>query len=260
MLTRVLLSVAVALIHLSPVLAACDYATLQAATRNYVTSQGTGAFASVAASAAYTENFKTTAISSSILSKPLKIDHNRSLHDTTQCSTYTEIVVTDRAHPYVIGVQMAYNADATQVTKIDAIVTDQGDWLFNATGTFNHASKENWSTIPEERRNTRAVIQAAGDAYLDLFNNKSVVVPWGTPCNRLEGGAYTGNGSPNDSCNVGVPSGVALVNRRYVIDETVGAVDVFLNFGGASGIPDSHEFRVENGKLRFVHTMTVMGQ
>ncbi|TEB35141.1 hypothetical protein FA13DRAFT_1762945 [Coprinellus micaceus] len=244
MLKSILVSLAVCL---SPVFAACDYETLQAATRNYVTSQGTGAFASVAASATYTENFKTTPIQSSILSKALKIDHNRSLHDTTQCATYTEIVVTDPSHPYVIGVQMQYNADATQVTKIEAIVTDQGDWLFNATGTYNYASKENWSTIPVESRNTRAVIQAAGDAYLDLFNNKNVVA------------SIPGNGSPNDSCNVGVPSGVALVNRRYVIDETVGAVDVFLNFGGTTGIPDSHEFRVENGKLRFVHTMSVMG-
>lgn len=62
--------------------------------------------------------------------------------------------------------------------------------------------------IPEEDRDTREVIQAAGDAYADLFNDKSVTVPWGTPCARLEGGAYTGNGSDTDSCDVGVPDGM----------------------------------------------------
>jgi hypothetical protein len=50
--------------------------------------------------------------------------------------------------------------------------------------------------------------------------------------------------------------GVSLTNRRYVIDETVGAVSVFLTF---ESLPDSHEFRLEGGKLRYVHTLTVMG-
>ncbi len=46
------------------------------------------------------------------------------------------------------------------------------------------------------------------------------------------------------------------MDRRYVIDETLGTVDIFLTFGS---IPDSHEFRVEKGKIRYVHTMSVMG-
>ena len=50
--------------------------------------------------------------------------------------------------------------------------------------------------------------------------------------------------------------GVKLVNRRYVIDETIGAVDVFIDF---ASVPDSHEFRIEKGKIRYVHTITVMG-
>lgn len=85
-------------------------------------------------------------------------------------------------------------------------------------------------------------------------------MPWGTPCARLEGGAYTGKGAASDSCNVGVPSGVKLVNRQYVVDEEYGTVDVMMDFGGtvggAGGLPDSHEFRVEAGKLRYVHTLS----
>jgi len=102
------------------------------------------------------------------------------------------------------------------------------------------------------------VIQAAADAYLDIFKDKTVKVPWGTPCDRLEGGSYTGTGSATDSCNVGIPNNIDLVNRRYVVDETLGTVDVFLAFGGATGRPDSHEFRIESGKIRYVHTLTVM--
>jgi hypothetical protein len=58
-------------------------------------------------------------------------------------------------------------------------------------------------SCPRPTENSRATIQAAADAYLDLFNNKSVVVPWGTPCDRLEGSWYTGDGSATDCCDVG---------------------------------------------------------
>ncbi|TFK18617.1 hypothetical protein FA15DRAFT_729275 [Coprinopsis marcescibilis] len=239
----------------TPALAQCTYSFLQNITASYLAAQTSGQPAAFS-SATYTENFRAVSIASGVISRPLKIDHNRSLHDTTQCATYTEVVVANGANHYVIGTQIRLTG--TAITQVDSIVTTRGDWLFNATGTLYYASREDWFTIPEAERDTRAVIQAGGDAYLDLFNNPRVVVPWGTPCARLEGGAYTGRGLPSDSCNVGVPSGVALVNRRYVIDETVGSVDVFLAFGGPNGRPDSHEFRLEKGKLRFVHTLTDM--
>jgi hypothetical protein len=35
-------------------------------------------------------------------------------------------------------------------------------------------------------------------------------------------------------------------------------VDAFLNLGGAMGLPDTHQFRVESGKLENVHSLTVM--
>lgn len=240
----------------APSLAQCAYSFLQGISSSYVAAQTTGQPGNLTTVTTYTENFRAANVRTGILSRPLKVEHTRSIHDTTQCATFTEIVVTDPSHPYVIGTQIRLTG--TTVTQIDTIITDQGDWLFNATGTQYYASREDWFVIPEADRNTREVIKAGGDAYLDLFNNPRVVVPWGTPCARLEGGSYTGRGLPTDSCNVGVPSGVQLVNRRYVIDETLGVVDIFLNFGGASGLPDSHEFRMEKGKLRFVHTMTVM--
>ena len=56
-------------------------------------------------------------------------------------------------------------------------------------------------------------------------------------------------------------AGVNISNRRFVVDETIGSVVVFCTFGagnanGGSGAPDTHLFRVENGKLRYVHTLT----
>jgi len=60
-------------------------------------------------------------------------------------------------------------------------VTDQGDWLFNATGTAYYNAREAWDIIPEAERDTREVIQAAGDAYFDRFGNVNVTVPFGKP-------------------------------------------------------------------------------
>ena len=50
-----------------------------------------------------------------------------------------------------------------------------------------------------------------------------------------------------------------MTNRRFVIDEEAGSVSVFLWFNGENGMADSHEFRVEGGKLRYVHAIMVPG-
>ncbi|KAH6718206.1 hypothetical protein BKA61DRAFT_475896 [Leptodontidium sp. MPI-SDFR-AT-0119] len=237
----------------APAAVDCTQALLKEATDTYLTAQSNGK--PLTGTIEYVENGKTAVIASGIQSQALKIDHNRSYYDTTACATYTEVVVADTKKPYVIGTQM--HLTDGKISNVRTLVTTTGDWLFNATGTLYYTSREDWGVIPVESRDTRAVIQAAGDAYLNLFLDKKTVVPWGAPCARLEGGSYTGKGQPSDSCNVGVPSGLDLTNRRYVIDETVGSVDIFLNFGGKTGLPDSHEFRIEKGKIRFVHTITV---
>jgi len=46
------------------------------------------------------------------------------------------------------------------------------------------------------------------------------------------------------------------INRRYIIGEAAG--NVLCTFETMRSVPDSHEFRLENGGLRYVHTMTVM--
>ena len=46
--------------------------------------------------------------------------------------------------------------------------------------------------------------------------------------------------------------------RRYVIDETVGSVDVLDAFDSLGNMPDSHEIRLEDGKVKYVHTVTVI--
>ncbi len=204
----------------------------------------------------YNENSKRSSLGG-FLDRPREVVWSMALLDTTSCKVFVEAVTKAEDGKWEVL--------ATQVTNgffgvgpFDNITTDEGDWLFDAERTAYYASREDWSEIPEGERSTRAELIAAADAYLDLFNDKSVAVPWGTPCARLEGGVYTGRGEAADSCNVGVPDGVELTNRRYIVDEAKGAVNVFLDFGEGKR-PDSHTFRIENGKLRYVHTVTNCG-
>jgi hypothetical protein len=207
----------------------------------------------------YNEQGLTASMATGIISMPQKIDFSRTLIDTRACQTFTEVIITDPAHPYVLGVQMSIRGG--QVGAMQVLVTDKDDWLFNAANTLKYDKAETWSEIPPAERDSRETILAAANAYLDLFNDKKAVVPWGAPCARLEGGMYTGKGAPGvatpeDSCSVGVPSGVKIVDRRYVVDEALGAVAVLNTFGN-NQLPDFHTFRVEKGKLRYVHTITV---
>lgn len=235
----------------------CTRPFLKSAASSYVAAQSAGSLEplSLAPAVVFVENGRPGGVAAGMLSRPLAVAHSRSTYDTAGCATYTELVVTDPSHPYVLGSQIRYDPLTGEIVDMETMVTDDGDWLFDAAGTLRWAEREDWGEIPEAERDSRETIKAAGDAYCDVFSDKSVVVPWGQPCARLEGGAYTGNGGPNDRCDVGIPDGVELVERRYVIDEVLGTVDIMLRF---AGLPDSHEFRVENGKLRYVHTMTVM--
>jgi hypothetical protein len=214
----------------------------------------------------YNEQLLNSTMSTGVLSKPMKVDFHRVLFDAENCRMFLEMVVTDPSHPYVIGA-IVQNGGGPGLTGPDwiggmqVVWTDQKNgWLFNPANTKKYSEAENWSPIPAADRDSRQALQAAADAYLDLFNNKNAKVPWGTPCARLEGGAYTskaqpGSLNPDDSCNVGVPSGVPIVERVYVIDPELGAVSVLSHFGKDQE-PDFHTFRVEHGKLKYVHTIT----
>ncbi|KAF2176655.1 hypothetical protein K469DRAFT_812810 [Zopfia rhizophila CBS 207.26] len=242
----------------APVVADCDKTLLRSVTDSYVAAQTDGkpgTLAPIADNLEYFENDKKADITKGVLSQPQKIDNKRSQHDTTNCATYTELIITDSKHPYVLGTQI--HLAGGKVSKVETIITDKGDWLFDAKGTLKWAQQEKWDPIPADKRDTREAIKAAGDAYCDIFKDKTVKVPWGQPCARLEGGSYTGKGQASDRCDVGIPDNVQLTNRRYVIDEEYGTVGIFLSF---QGIPDSHEFRLEGGKLRYVHTLTATGR
>lgn len=233
----------------------CDRPMLQEMADKYIKAQTEGLplYIPMGNWVTYHENDALSTMSQGVLSTPLKIAYHKALLDTDQCKVFLEMTSYEGDKPYVIAVQ--FGARGGNAGNFEVISTTTGDWLFDAKYTTEYAKREDWSEIPEDKRNTPAELKAAADAYLDLFKDKSVKVPWGSPCNRLEGSVYTGKGEATDSCNVGVPDNIDMADREYVIDPVNGAVDVFLKMG-PSKRPDSHLFRIEDGKIRYVHTVT----
>ena len=251
---------AIAILSLtSPALGDCTREVLIAAADAYVAAQGNGTLGDLqkllTSDYKYQENNKASTVAAGVISTALKIANRRTTADTVACASFTELVSTT-PKPYVIGTQLRHTADGTQITLIDVIAATTGSLSFNAAKTLGYIQKETWSTIDPSKYDSRELLQNTADAYLDMWTNASAynAVPWGTPCERVEGSSL------NSPCTVGAPKGGSTSRnsmRRYVIDQSLGSADVQCAFSAVGGVADSHEFRLENGKLRYVHTITL---
>lgn len=162
--------------------------------------------------------------------------------------------------PYVIGTQIRLDPEAeaeASITLIDTIAATTGDLFFDAARTLELVSAEDWGELPEADRPSRDELRRVGDAYLDMWTDAGAAdsIPWGTDCERVEGSMLT------RPCGATLPRGGSATpngNRRYVIDEVLGSVDVLCSFDALGNLPDSHEIRVEGGQVKYVHTITVM--
>jgi hypothetical protein len=238
----------------------CTRASLTAAVDSYLAAQQSGDHTKMAFAdkVKYLENMKEVAADKGMWNTALPVALSRSFYDTQRCRTFSEVIVTKGDHQYVIGTRLS--VDDGKITAIDSLVSQKGDWLFNANSYLKYSAKEDWKAPPAAARASMQELINAANSYLDLFSDKFVKTPWGRPCARLEGGAYSNrSGDPNATCEVGIPAGVLyIVNRDYVVDEEQGVINVFCRFGNsASGMPDSHTFRLVNGKLSNVHTISI---
>jgi hypothetical protein len=246
--------------YLGPVvLADCSREVLVAAADKYVAAQTNGQLGDLAsiltADYKYQENNKAAQVKTGVLGKALKISHRRTTADIVACASYTELISTS-PQPYVIGTQLRHTPDGANITLIDTIAATTGSLAFNAAQTLSYVEKEEWGPIDQSKWDSRALLQQTADAYLDMWTNASAynTVPWGTPCERVEGSRL------NSPCTAGAPKGGSSQRnsmRRYVIDQLLGSSNVLCAFSAVGNVADSHEFRLENGKLRFVHTITL---
>ncbi len=143
----------------------------------------------------FNENFELSSMGGGMLGKALNIDYYRTLVvDEPSCATFTEVVVTDPKHPYVLGV-LLQGRGAGKVSTVDMLVTDKGDWLFNAENTAKYAKAENWGDIPVADRDSADTIMAAANAYLDPSTTSRSSCPGASPARGSKAGSTTAKGA-----------------------------------------------------------------
>jgi len=238
----------------------CTRAALQEAVDSYMAAQEEGDLSKMlfASKVKYIEDMEETAREDGLWNTPLSIEFHRSFLDTDLCRTFTEVIVTRGEHPYVFGIRLTVGNG--KITEMESLVTDEDDWLFNADNYLKYTQAEDWRVLDPGERVSRQALMDAGNAYFDHFADRTVQIPFGAPCARLEGGIYTTRDfdDPSNRCNVGFPvDKLPIVDRSYVVDEEMGTVNIFCRFGNPPGAPDSHTFRLVNGKLRYIHTLTL---
>jgi len=261
---RVLVSIAIMLSSTELIRAqgSCTRSMLQAATDSYIAAQTTGNLSkmSLAPKVKYIENMSEITKDKGLWNTALPIALHHSIYDVGRCKTFSEVIVREGGKPYVIGTRLTVKDG--KVIEIDSLVTKEGDWLFNAENYLKYSSADDWSVLPVDDRVSRQDLIDAGNQYFDfVFMDKGIRPPWGTPCARLEGGAYTNpKNEYKDTCKVEGAiqgGGMYIVNRSFVVDEEMQAVNVYCRFGNNTGMPDSHLFRLVNGRYRWIHTLSV---
>lgn len=238
----------------------CTRESLQELADTYVEAQnlGEGWRVPMGEWVQYRENYSLSSMTfGGVLADPHEVDWNRALLDTSNCTIFVEAIIDDADSPWVLGTKISTRGGL--VNRYDLVTSTTGDWLFDASKTLEFAATEDWGLIPEEDRLPRQDLIAAADAYLDRFSDTDVDVPWGPVCARLEGGMSTPRSNSEMSCDLGIPQGIALVERDYIVDEALGAVAVRLRFGSDDGLADAHIFRVETDGIRYIHTITNCG-
>ncbi|HEY2381277.1 MAG TPA: hypothetical protein VGK48_08870, partial [Terriglobia bacterium] len=91
----------------------CSRDGLQRAVDLYITAQTKGDTSGMplAMGLGYMENAAPANINNGLIKTAMKIDHSRSLLDTATCQTFTEVIVTNKEHPYVLGTRLRVNHD-----------------------------------------------------------------------------------------------------------------------------------------------------
>jgi hypothetical protein len=241
----------------------CTRTVLQAAVDSYLNAQKAGDLskASLAAKVKYLENMEEIKKEQGLWNTPLPIAFHRSFLDVDSCRTFTEVIVNEGDKPVVLGARL--KVEDGKITEINSLVTRKSDWLFNADDYLKYSKAEDWRVLKVNERVGREALIKAGNSYFDHFSDHDVKVPFNTPCARLEGGMYTTKefNDPKATCDLGFPEGkdkLSIFKRDYVVDVEMGTVNIFCRFGNPPGAPDSHTFRLVNGKIRYVHTLTLI--
>ena len=120
--------------------------------------------------------------------------------------------------------------------RIDSLVTDKGDWLFNANAYLKYSKAEDWERAAEGRARVDAGADQGGQRLPRSVLRQASSRRLGACLARGLKAARTriASNDPNPTCKVGIPPGVLyIVNRDYVVDEEMGVVNIYCRFGNS---------------------------
>ena len=197
----------------------CSRDKLQDVANRYVKAQHDGSVFALPVGewVDYRENYGLVSTTTGVIGQPADFAWHVELVDPTACRVFVQGVIL-KPKPYVVGTALAWSFNG--LGQINSVVTQAGDPQFDAQAASDAAAKEDWGEIPADKRETRAALLAAADAYL-----------------------------------AGLP-GAKLADTELTVDETKGAVAVRGHVGGPEGPAIGHVLRIEGGKVRYDHALT----
>jgi hypothetical protein len=100
----------------------CSRDGLQRAVDLYLAAQSKGDTAGLplATGLGYVENHAPAKMDEGLIKTAMKIDHHRSLLDPATCQTFTEVIVTNKEKPYVLGTRLRVNRD--KIAEIEILL------------------------------------------------------------------------------------------------------------------------------------------
>ena len=100
---------------------------------------------SLAKDAKFFEDMSPTTRDKVLINTALPIAFERSIYDAGRCKTFTEVIVTEGDHQYVVGTRLT--VDKGKVTEVNSLITDKSDWLFNAEDYLKYSKAEEWPVL-----------------------------------------------------------------------------------------------------------------
>lgn len=227
---------------------ACTREALKAAVDNYFKALAAHdpAMLPRADSLKFTENAKAMMVGEGVVWKTAgTVKFTRSLYDAERCGTVTEAVFPNSGADTIYGLRL--KVVDQKLTEIESIAVDPENGFFPTPMGILNSKAEVWEEVlPQDQRSTREVLEAAGKAYFDSFADQSVKPPYSMPCDRLENGFKTTQGSCG---NLGGAMGIKHPAQRYPFsDLEAGITAGWVLFAGAD--IDFHMFKVVSGKIK----------
>jgi hypothetical protein len=202
----------------------------------------------VAAGVKFTENGSAIALGDGLWQSAGAQLFRRNALDAERCGTLTQAVIEENGSPIIFGLRLGLVE--RKIAEIETYVARSTEFAFKPQGIIDGAAQDWEGILPVEQRSTREELNAAANAYFDLFQDPATAVPFGTPCDRWENGTQTTNGD----CSAGVPGGLAMTGRRYPIADTESGIAAgFVLFSGS--LLDFHMFKLKSGKIHIIHAV-----